>query len=161
MKNATKKHSPEQTVEYSDGNLKLSTTYSSPSKKDRVIFGDLVPYNEVWRTGANEATTFTTNKDLLIDGETLTAGEYTLWTIPGEENWKVIFNTKQYGWGVKISDQKASREPEYDALVLEEHVIQNFAPAENFTIKFVETEVGVTMILSWDMVAVPVSMVVK
>ena len=56
--------------------------YSRPQMRDREIFGKLVPYGEVWRTGANEATTFTTNKDLQIDGKTLPAGKYTLWTIP-------------------------------------------------------------------------------
>jgi hypothetical protein len=65
-----------------------------------VIFGGLVPYGEVWRTGANEATTFTTNQDLLVDGSFLAAGKYTLWTIPGPESWKVIFNSKMYPWGI-------------------------------------------------------------
>ncbi|GEQ86834.1 hypothetical protein ULMS_23420 [Patiriisocius marinistellae] len=160
MKNVTKKHSPEQTVEYRTNNLTLSTTYSSPSKKGRIIFGKLVPYNQVWRTGANEATTFSTNKNLLIDGELLPAGVYTLWTIPGEKTWKVIFNKKQYEWGVTIVGQKPSRKPEHDALITEVTTVQNFAPAENFTIKFVETQLGVTMIFSWDKVAVPVSITV-
>ena len=94
IKKGTKKHSPEVTEIYEKDGLNIEIFYSSPAKKDREIFGALVPYNEVWRTGANEATTFTTNKDLLIDGQTLPAGEYTLWTIPGEKSWQIIFNSK-------------------------------------------------------------------
>ena len=108
LKNNTKKHSPEQTVTYNQGDLQIDLFYCAPSKKDRVIFGELVPYGEVWRTGANEASTFTTNKDLSIDGQTLAAGTYSLWTIPDREQWQVIFNSKMYPWGVNFTDQKTA-----------------------------------------------------
>ncbi|MEM7186811.1 MAG: DUF2911 domain-containing protein, partial [Bacteroidota bacterium] len=106
----TKKHSPEVTQTYTIDDLEVDVFYSSPSKKGRVIFGDLVPYGEVWRTGANEATTFSTNKAVIIDGQELPAGDYTLWTIPGEEEWEIIFNSKMYPWGVRWQDSKAMRE---------------------------------------------------
>ena len=117
LKSQTKKHSPEQHITHNQGDLELKVFYCSPSKKDRKIFGELIPYGEVWRTGANEASTFTTNKDLSIDGKTLAKGTYTLWTIPGETTWDLIFNSEMYDWGVKLTDQKPAREPKYDALV--------------------------------------------
>ena len=92
--------SPKDTVEFKLNDLKLEVFYNRPYKKERKIFGALVPYNEVWRTGANEATTFETNSTLDINGMPLVAGKYTLWTVPKDSTWTVIFNTKQYKWGV-------------------------------------------------------------
>ena len=91
-----KSFSPEEEVTYNSGEVEIKVFYNRPFKKDREIFGGLVPFDKVWRTGANEATTFQTNKDLLIEGKTLKSGKYSLWTIPGEETWKVIFNS-EYG----------------------------------------------------------------
>lgn len=158
MKNVTKKHSPEKTVAFSSGDLKVDVFYCSPFKKDRVIFGELVPYDQVWRTGANEATTFETNKDLNINGNTLPAGKYTLWTIPKEETWDVIFNSKQYGWGVSFT-QKSSRDPDEDALVATVSISKSLVPQESFTINVVETDPQTAVLmLSWDDVVVPVKM---
>ncbi|HEY9184861.1 MAG TPA: DUF2911 domain-containing protein [Salegentibacter sp.] len=153
----TKTHSPEETVTFSKGNLELEVFYNRPYKKDRVIFGELVPYNEVWRTGANEATTFTTNKDILVDGSELEAGTYTLWTIPMKASWKVIFNSKMYPWGIDL-EEKAYRDPEYDVLVLEVPVSISETTIEQFTILFEEANDLIFMVLSWDKtrVAVPI-----
>jgi hypothetical protein len=74
-------------------------SYSQPSVKGRVIWGDLVPYGKVWRTGANEATTLETDKDILIGGKELTQGKYALFTIPGEKEWVVIINKEWDQWG--------------------------------------------------------------
>src|SRR5699024_10115515 len=71
----------------------LKVVYGQPYKRGRVIFGDLVPYNEVWRTGANEATEMTTTKDILFNGEKVLAGTYALFTIPREGNWTIILNS--------------------------------------------------------------------
>lgn len=158
MKNQTKKHSPEKTVAYTQGDLTIDVFYCSPAKKDRVIFGDLVPYDEVWRTGANEATTFSTNKDLTINGKTLPAGEYTLWTIPKEGTWDVIFNDKMYGWGVTLT-MKTSRDPDHDVLVVSAAVSKSLVPQENFSINVTETTPNTSvMMLAWDDVVVPVKM---
>ncbi|HSM62951.1 MAG TPA: DUF2911 domain-containing protein, partial [Gillisia sp.] len=86
---ATKARSPEDTSVYSEGTLEMEVVYNRPNKKGRVIFGELVPYGEVWRTGANEATTFSTNKNIFVDGSELKEGTYTLWTIPEKDSWKV------------------------------------------------------------------------
>ena len=156
MKTKTKKISPEQNITYTQGDLELHAYYSSPGKKGRVIFGDLVPYNEVWRTGANEATTFTTNKNLIIDGQKLPKGTYTLWTIPGETSWQVIFNSEMYGWGVKFTDQTAARDPNYDVVVATVSPSKSLTVAENFSISFTEAGEGSLMILAWDTLVVPV-----
>ncbi|MEX0968058.1 MAG: DUF2911 domain-containing protein [Bacteroidia bacterium] len=144
----TKQSSPEETVEYKQGDLELEVFYNRPYKKDREIFGSLVPYDQVWRTGANEATTFKTNKDLTIDGKTLPAGKYTLWTIPGEKSWTVIFNTMQYSWGVNF-DGVASREAEYDALEVKVPVQRSNEVVEQFTISFKDNN-NLSLELAWD-----------
>lgn len=156
MQKQTKKTSPEQNVTYSKGKLKLDLFYCSPSKKDREIFGALVPYNEVWRTGANEASTFTTNKDLMIAGQPLPAGEYSLWTIPNENSWKIIFNDRMYGWGVKLTNQKASRNPDHDILVVEGKVSKSLNVVEDFSITLsVSSPETTVMMFAWDNVVVP------
>ena len=90
-----KRLSPKDTVKFELNDLKLRVFYNRPFKKNREIFGALVPYNQVWRTGANEATTFETNNGLDIDNMHLPAGKYTLWTVPKDSVWTVIFNSKQ------------------------------------------------------------------
>lgn len=156
MRTQTKKHSPEQNITYTQGDLELHTFYNSPSKKGRDIFGDLVPYNEVWRTGANEPTTFTTNKDLLIDGKELPTGTYTVWTIPGETSWNVIFNSKIYKWGVSFSDQSAAREARFDVVEVTVTPSKSLSVTESFTISFTESGEDTLMLLSWDTTVVPV-----
>jgi len=86
-------------VETEAGNVKVS--YGQPSKRDRVIFGKLVPYGEVWRTGANKATEISFKKDATFGGKPVKAGTYTLFTIPGEKEWTFILNSelKQEGAG--------------------------------------------------------------
>lgn len=79
--------------------IELKVQYSSPRVRERQIWGDLVPYYRVWRTGANEATTFECNEDLLVEGELLEAGKYALFTIPEPETWTVIFNADWNQWG--------------------------------------------------------------
>jgi len=107
--------SPKKTVKFEVDDLELEVFYNRPSKRNRDIFGGLVPYNKVWRTGANEATTFETNKSLIINGDSLPAGKYTLWTIPNDSTWEVIFNSKMYAWGVTETMQ-AMRDSKYDII---------------------------------------------
>src|SRR5436190_14965129 len=78
------------TAKYKDSYIKV--TYGQPSKKNRVIFGELVPYNQVWRTGANEATEITFTQDVLIQGKSIPSGTYTIFTIPTLAAWTIIFN---------------------------------------------------------------------
>lgn len=154
MKEQTKKASPEETVSLRVDSLEVDITYSRPQKKGRDIFGGLVPYNQVWRTGANEATTFTTNMDLTIGGKALPAGKYTLWTIPGRDEWTVIFNGKEYMWGVG-RDGSPSREPEADVASIDVPVKVLADTVQQFTIRF-EQQRPVKMIMEWDLVQVAV-----
>ena len=86
----------------------LTINYSQPAVKGRNVWaGDLAPYGKVWRTGANDATTFEVSKDVMVNGKALKAGKYALFTIPGEKEWTVIFNksSKQWGaYGYKVAD---------------------------------------------------------
>ena len=81
------------------GELTMSVDYSSPAVKGRAIWGGLVSYGEVWRTGANEATIFEVSQDVIINGESLGRGKYALFTIPAQGDWIVIFNTVWDQWG--------------------------------------------------------------
>ncbi len=81
------------------GSVNVIVNYSSPAVKGRKIWGDLVPYGEVWRTGANEATTMEFSRDVLISGQRLPAGKYAFFTIPGEKSWTLIFNKEPNQWG--------------------------------------------------------------
>ncbi len=157
MKQNTKKHSPEETITHTAKDATITVYYNKPYKKDREIFGHLVPYGEVWRTGANEATTFTTDKDLMIDGTTLKAGTYTLWTIPNPKSWKVIFNSKEYGWGVHM-DGTVQRDATFDALTVEVPVQPSLTIKEQFSIYFENANDFTLMYLAWDrtVIAVPI-----
>ncbi len=156
MKLNTKKHSPEETVTHTAKDATFTVFYNRPSKKNRVIFGELVPYGEVWRTGANEATTFTTDKDIMVDGTTLKAGTYSLWTIPNQGSWKVIFNSGEYSWGVNFRDGKAQRNPKLDALMVEVPVQPLLNIVEQFSIYFENANDFTIMYPAWDRTAVAV-----
>jgi hypothetical protein len=91
--------SPKGSVMQTVGLTDVTITYSRPGVKGRTIWGDLVPYDKVWRTGANEATTIAFSRDVSINGKPLPAGTYSLHTIPGKTSWTVIFNKKADQWG--------------------------------------------------------------
>ncbi|MFN3529019.1 MAG: DUF2911 domain-containing protein [Bacteroidia bacterium] len=116
LQHETRKHSPKETVVESMSGIEVK--YCSPGVKGRAIFGGLVPYGEVWRTGANEPTSFESPIDLVFGSDTLKAGFYTLWTIPNEDSWQVIWNSGYYPWGVSWGGT-ASRKPEKDVLQLQ------------------------------------------
>lgn len=83
----------------------VTINYGSPSVKGRKIWGELVPFGQVWRTGANEATTFEISKNVKVQGQALKAGKYALFTIPGESEWTIIFNKTAQQWGAYKYDQ--------------------------------------------------------
>lgn len=155
MKKQTKKYSPAKMATYTYQGVDLEVSYSSPSKKDRVIFGELVPYGKVWRTGANEPTTFSNSEEIKIVDKTLPSGKYSLWTIPNKDSWKVIFNKKIPGWGVSFlsNGKETTRNPNDDVLTVEVPVREVMAPVENFTIVF-ENDQQLYLSLSWDTVKV-------
>jgi len=121
----------------------IKTEYSSPRMKGRQIYGGLVPYGEVWRTGANEATTFVTNASLMIGGKSVPAGSYTLFTIPNQDKWTLIINKKTGEWGIPYKY-------EGDDLARVDMKVSSLpSPAENFTISYAPSGNGCTMHLDW------------
>ncbi len=141
--------SPKDTVEFRLNDLELEVFYNRPSKRERDIFGGLVAYNKVWRTGANEATTFETNQALKIGNDSLAAGKYTLWTIPNKDSWQVIFNSKQYPWGVNEVMQ-SMREEEFDIINIEVSVQSLENSVEQFTIAFDNSTDNLSLTMAWD-----------
>lgn len=91
--------SPKASVTQIVGYTEISVEYSRPSVHSRKIWGDLVPFNKVWRTGANEATVIQFNTDVVVDGNKIPAGRYSLFTIPSEKEWTIIFNKVDKQWG--------------------------------------------------------------
>ena len=91
--------SPTSTVDQRIGLTDFSITYSRPATRGRAIFGDLVPYNEVWRTGANACVKFNASTDFTLNGDAVPAGEYALFTIPGEQEWTIILSSQTNLWG--------------------------------------------------------------
>lgn len=102
-----KPQSPAKTASETVAGTKITLTYGAPSVRGRKIWGALVPYKKVWRTGANDATTFTVDKDVKIEGKKLAAGTYSLFTIPDAKEWVIIFNSEAKQWGhYSYSDKK-------------------------------------------------------
>lgn len=154
----TKMASPETTSDFDKNGLKLSILYSQPSKKERVIFGSIandpkakvvVPYGQIWRTGANEATEIEISKDVTVAGKALKAGKYSLFTIPNESTWTIIFNSKIAMWGLNYDEKSDVLRVDVPATLRDEVL-------EKFTISFVEAEGGADMLLEWDKTKVSV-----
>lgn len=91
--------SPRKEMKGTIGGVEVTVNYGSPAVKDRTIWGDLVPYDKVWRTGANKCTSITFSADVVINGQKLAAGTYGLFTLPGESEWAIIFNENAEMWG--------------------------------------------------------------
>jgi hypothetical protein len=120
--------------------------YSRPGKNDREVFGKLIPYGKVWRTGANEATEIKFYQDVELAGKKVKEGTYSLFTIPGEKEWTIILNSDMDYWGAY------SYNPKNDVLRVTAPATQISTPVENFTIQF---DKGV-MKLVWDKTLVEV-----
>jgi Protein of unknown function (DUF2911) len=160
LMNQTKSKSPADKSSFSSGDLSISVLYNRPFKKGRVIFGELVPYQKVWRTGANEATVFETNKDLVFGDKTLKAGKYSLFTIPEEQSWTVIFNSKTGQWGITF-DGEANRDPAKDVLSVQALSVQQEKEFEQFTISIEQQSEEMQLIFMWDKTLVSVPFTVK
>lgn len=148
----SKRASPPATATGKIGEATLTINYSSPSVKGRKIWGDLVPYDKVWRAGANEATIFTTDKDIKVEGKSLPAGKYSLYAIPGEKEWTIILNSQTGQWGIKM-DGETTDDPAKDVL----KVTVKPMKAKSFT-EHLTYSVGKSgFALVWENVDVPVS----
>jgi hypothetical protein len=98
--------SPAETATASLNGKSITIKYGAPSMRGRKIVGELVPYDKVWRTGANESTSFVTDINLTIDGKQVPAGSYTLYTLPGSSQWLLIVNKQTGQWGTKYDESQ-------------------------------------------------------
>lgn len=128
---------------FTDGKT-ITVDYSSPRMKGRKIYGGLVPFGEVWRAGANEATTFVTTANLTVGGTAVPAGSYTLFAIPTADKWTLIISKKTGEWGTDYPG------PGEDLARIEMKVSKLPAPVENFTIAFDKEGGGCAMRLDWE-----------
>jgi hypothetical protein len=126
------------------GGKSIKTDYSSPRMKGRKIFGDLVPFGEVWRTGANDATTFVTSADVNVGGKAVPAGSYTLFTVPTADKWTLIINKKTGEWGIPYKYES-------DELARVDMTVSKIpSPVENFTIAYDKSAGGCTLRMEWE-----------
>ena len=143
--------SPTAMVSQRVGLTKVTVEYSRPSVKGRKIFGDLVPFDKVWRTGANKITTIKFDNDVMINGKKLPAGSYGWYTIPGKTEWTIVLNSDDKQWGAYAYDEKK------DVLRFKVTPYKT-AKAENLAIALEQTSPNnLEVILSWDKTAVKFS----
>jgi hypothetical protein len=135
--------SPPDTTKATIGGANLVVAYSRPLKRGRVIFGNVVPWNVVWRTGANAATMFTTDKDLVFGTTVVPAGKYTLWTLPTPTGAKLIFNSETGQWGTDYHADKDFAKVDLSSRQLS-------PPIDQFVIGVVTQGSGGVMRFSWD-----------
>jgi hypothetical protein len=126
------------------GGRTIKTDYSSPRLKGRKMVGGQDPYGQVWRNGANAATTFVTSSDIVVGGKNVPAGSYTLFVLPTADKWTLIINKKTGEWGIPYkyeSDELARIDMKMSKLP---------SPVENFTIAYDKTSTGCTLREEWD-----------
>ena len=140
------KPSPAATATGKIGTSDVTVAYSSPAVKGRAIYGALVPYGEVWRAGANEATTVAFSKPVTVQGKALPAGTYSFFVIPTTKQWTVIFNKEPKQWGAYKYNQKL------DALRV--MVTPRKAASPNERLSYTVTSKGLT--LSWEKLELPI-----
>jgi hypothetical protein len=126
------------------GGKSVTIDYSSPRAKGRKIYGELVPFGQVWRTGANEATTLVTPVDLTIGSTTVPAGSYTIFTVPNKDKWTLVISKKTGEWGTDYPGQAN------DLARVDMKVSTLPSPVENFTISFEKAGSGANLNIDWD-----------
>jgi len=130
------------TMKYEDIYVKI--TYGRPHKRGRKIFGDLLPYGEVWRTGANEATEITVTGSINLGGQTIKPGTYTLFTIPQEDHWTIILNSDLGQWGAYNYNSK------FDVVRFDVAVVKSTEVYEPFTVAFEQKAKSAELVMMWD-----------
>ena len=140
--------SPPQIAEGTINDLKVTIAYGSPAVKGRKIWGELVPFDKVWRSGANEATTIEVSRDTKVGGQALKAGKYALFTIPGEKEWTIIFNSVPNQWGSYKYDESK------DALRIKATMVQSTSLTERLTYTVTSENGNGKVSLAWENVVV-------
>lgn len=144
--------SPAATATGKVGDATITINYSSPSVKGRQIWGGLVPYDKVWRAGANQATIFQTDKDIKVGGKALPAGKYSLYALVGEKEWTIIFNSQTGQWGIN-RDGSTTEDPAKDVIRVTVKPVKSATMNE----RLVYTINSKGFVLSWENLDVPVS----
>jgi hypothetical protein len=145
--------SPRDSVTATVGGATVNVAYGRPAMRGRRVMGQVVPFGQVWRTGANEATAFRTDRDVMIGGTRVPAGSYTLWTIPGPETWTLIVNRQTGQWGTVYDPaQDLARIPVTASL-------ESGPPVELLTMRILPDGAGGTLVIAWEAttVAVPIT----
>lgn len=143
----TPQPSPASKVTQTIGLSEVSVEYSRPAMRGRTIFGDLVPYGKIWRTGANMRTKFTTDSDLKIDGKELKKGTYAILTVPNADSWDIVFYTEYQTGGApaELDESKVALKINAKTMAME-------YPMENFTFGFGDLADGISgnMYIMWE-----------
>ncbi len=126
------------------GGKTITVDYSSPRAKGRKIYGGLVAYGEVWRAGANEATTFVTTADVMVGGSHVPAGNYTIFAIPNKDKWTLVISKKTGEWGTEYPG------PTQDLARIDMKASALPSAVENFTIAFDKTASGCSLRMDWE-----------
>jgi len=145
QKDKSQRPSPPATAQcsFADGKS-ISVDYSSPRMKGRIIFGGLVPYGQVWRTGANEATTFVTTTDVKVGDANVPAGSHTIFTIPEQGTWTLIMSKKTGEWGIPYPGEQ------FELARAPMTVSKTSPPVENFAISFEQAGAACTLNIEWE-----------
>jgi Protein of unknown function (DUF2911) len=152
---AQSQSSPAATADVTLKGQTISIQYSRPSMRGRKIMGGLVPYGQVWRTGANEATQLSTPVDLTIGGANVPAGLYTLYSLVGEHNWKLIVNKQTGQSGTEYHQDQ-------DLVRVDMHMGKTPAPVEQFTISWHKTgDAAADLVFEWETTRLTVPVKVK
>ena len=136
--------SPPAKASCSTNGASITIDYSSPRMKGRKIYGGLVPFGQIWRTGANEATTFDTSADVTVGGQTVPAGSYTIFTVPEADKWTLVISKKTGEWGTDYPGENN------DLLRLPMKVSKTSGPVENFTIAFDQSGDKCVLNMDWE-----------
>jgi len=151
--NAQGRPSPHETTSAAVDGATISVSYGRPYMKGRTIMGDLVPYGQLWRTGADEATTLVTDTDLMFGSVHVPAGSYTLFTLPDATAWKLVINTETGQTGLE-------HDPAKDLGTVDTKMESLPAPVEQFTIAVVDTPAGGSLALRWERTEITVPFLV-
>ncbi len=137
--------SPSSIVSQQVGLTTIDLNYSRPSKRERKIFGELVPYGTIWRTGANNPTTLEFDTPFEVEGKSLPAGKYAIYSIPGKKEWTIIFSNKTDNWGAMGYDEQD------DAVRFTVPVTKTKRTVESMKVSFLDiTDSGTTVEIAWD-----------
>ncbi len=147
--------SPPASASCSANGASINIDYSSPRMKGRKIYGGLVPYGQIWRTGANEATTFVTSADVMVGGKSVPAGSYTIFTVPEADKWTLVISKKTGEWGTDYPGESN------DLVRVAMSVSKTSGPVENFTVGFDQSGGKCALHMDWENTRASVDVVKK